>query len=355
MINGTNLFVVCFSFFNLEMVEQHFVLVNRVLKETTEKYDGVYDGDIDVDVECGGGGGETSAVSPLAVSVVGDGFPPFFANPNHPNGNLPFIPLKKYSGFHRVHYYLGESKHIKPFVDEGTKLEGLKFKTTTQAFGEVDASIIEHHKDRAKEIFALFKKKECERKRRYLKRGKTPKSELKFLLNRCGICNLLRPALNIFWGELLCERCYFTPSRIRFVMERKFLDIPKLATATTNAEEPEEETEETEEEEEGSEEEEEETTEETEEEETAEEATTTTAATMMEIIIPVEEEGLKTSTPLPCECSTPQWETIQSNQQTSYSTTSSSSPIINFENYHFEPQELLNADFIFDNDFEDYE
>jgi len=338
MINGTNLFVVCFSFFNLEMVEQHFVLVNRVLKETTEKYDGVYDGDLDVDVVevGGGGGGETSAVS--SVSVVGDGFPPFFANPNHPNGNLPFIPLKKYSGFHRVHYYLGESKHIKPFVDEGTKLDGLKFKTTTQAFGEVDASIIEHHKDRAKEIFALFKKKECERKRRYHKRGKTPKSELKFLLNRCGICNLLRPALNIFWGELLCERCYFTPSRIRFVMERKFLDIPKLTTATTNAEEPEEETEDEETEDEEA--------EETEEEESAEEATTTTTTTMV-----IEEKDLKTSTPLPCECSTPQWETIQANQQTSYSTTSSSSPIINFENYHFEPQELLNDDFI----FEDYE
>ncbi len=277
------------SFSQLEMVEQQFVMVNQQLLE---------------------GGGEDYG--------VGDGFPPFYSNPEHPQGNPPFIKLKKYSGFYRVHHYLGTPKHIRPYVEEGIKQVGIEYKSTLREFGEVDAEIIEKHKERAQEIFALFKKKECERKRRYRRKGKTTREEPKFLLNRCGICTKLRPSLNIFWGELLCERCYFTPSRIRFVMERKFLDVEKFPM----------------------------------EEIVTPEVTPETPPLIIVSEPPetpqiheevaVEEEveilPLPFSPNLP-ECSTPQWPSTQL-------PSSSSSPLLDFENYQFDPMDFLEDDFI---------
>lgn len=293
-----------FSF--LEMVEQQFVMVNQQLLE---------------------GGGEDYG--------VGDGFPPFASNPEHPQGNPAFIKLKKYSGFYRVHYYLGNPKHIRPYVDEGIKLDGVEYQSTLREFGEVDAEIIEKHKERAQEIFALFKKKECERKRRYRKKGKTTKEEPKFLLNRCGICNKLRPALNIFWGELMCEKCYFTPSRIRFVMERRFLEVEKFPgeggggvskVAVANAvEDP---------------------------DEPFFSPTTPPLMVLQPTPLPQQpstpspqieedEEPPPFSSPVAPECSTPQWPITQS---------SSSSPIIDFETYQFEPMDFLEEDFILEDE-----
>jgi hypothetical protein len=146
--------------------------------------------------------------------------------------NPPFVNLGKDTSFYRIHYYLANRKNIKPYVKEdiqdGTIPSSSFYKTTQEEYGEVDAKIITLHQERAKAIFKLYKKKECERKRRYKRKRKSPENEFKFFLNRCGICHRLRPAVNLFWGELMCERCYFTPSRILFVMNRKFLDVEKL-------------------------------------------------------------------------------------------------------------------------------
>jgi hypothetical protein len=99
-------------------------------------------------------------------------------------------------------------------------------------YGEHFVQRIEEHKKRAQAIFKLYKKKECERRRRYKRKEKENKSKPKhatnLLLNRCGICGRLRMGVNLFWGVVLCDLCYFTPSRILFVMNRRYVDVEAI-------------------------------------------------------------------------------------------------------------------------------
>lgn len=162
-------------------------------------------------------------------------FPPYECDSE--TGNPCFVGLSHHThcDFFRVQSYLANLKQISCLKRElywasvsDHKPCSLKtaFHTDSNTYGEVDTEIIEQHKARAQIIFKLFKKKECERKRRARKSGRDCTCEI--FLNRCGVCDRLRPAVNLFWGELLCDKCYFSPSRIRFIMERRFGDLPSL-------------------------------------------------------------------------------------------------------------------------------
>lgn len=151
-------------------------------------------------------------------------------------------PNKSMENFFRVQMHLAGDPVIRSIVrsDDEISLEPHPYHITTETeFGEEDAKRIQNHINQAQTLFRLYKKKECERKRRYKNKGLSPHDTKEFYLNRCGICNRLRPAVNIFWGTVMCEKCYFTPSRIEFVMNRIFLDVEPMEPRNEKEEEEE--------------------------------------------------------------------------------------------------------------------
>jgi len=157
-------------------------------------------------------------------------FPPYVCDAN--TMQPTFVgPNKSMENFFRVQMHLAGDPVIRSIVrsDEESSLQPHPYHITTETeFGEEDAKRIQGHVNQAQTLFRLYKKKECERKRRYKNKGLTPSDTKEFYLNRCGICDRLRPAVNIFWGTVMCEKCYFTPSRIQFVMNRIFLEVEPM-------------------------------------------------------------------------------------------------------------------------------
>jgi hypothetical protein len=83
---------------------------------------------------------------------------------------------------------------------------------------------------RARETFFAYKKREHERRTRYMRNLPNMKEKAGDCLemNRCEMCAEQSRLMNLFWGYTLCNMCYFNPATIQFIMSVKFGDI--LAT-----------------------------------------------------------------------------------------------------------------------------
>jgi hypothetical protein len=175
-------------------------------------------------------------------------FPPFtsvYDEKDNENCNPGFIDPGV--EFYRFHSHLATKKSLRSIARSDIKSNqtrephpmlyhfGVKSNPATYGVSLQETEIIHHYKEKSRQLFGLYKKKECERKRRYRKKKKTPITEPKFALNRCSLCEKLRPAVNIFWGNVLCDRCYFTPSRIHFIMTRIFQNVPRFEEETVAA------------------------------------------------------------------------------------------------------------------------
>lgn len=85
-------------------------------------------------------------------------------------------------------------------------------------------------KTSAKHSWILYKKRECERRKRIrqrLEREKTreqqgnPANILLAMVDSCEACKRLYVTVNLFWGATLCDACYFNPEVITKIMEEK--------------------------------------------------------------------------------------------------------------------------------------
>lgn len=80
--------------------------------------------------------------------------------------------------------------------------------------------------------FEAYKKRECERRRRYnsqpsaVKKKEWQKFDVLRNYNRCEVCGKFFARVNLFWGFSLCTTCYFNPAVIEFIMWQKF-DLDK--------------------------------------------------------------------------------------------------------------------------------
>lgn len=82
----------------------------------------------------------------------------------------------------------------------------------------------------AKHNWVLYKKRECERRKRIRKKlerekekertGK-PANILMAMVDSCEVCKRLYVTVNLFWGVTLCDSCYFTPGVINDIMKTK--------------------------------------------------------------------------------------------------------------------------------------
>jgi len=82
----------------------------------------------------------------------------------------------------------------------------------------------------AKHNWVLYKKRECERRkriRRKLEREKEkersgkPANILMAMVDSCEVCKRLYVTVNLFWGVTLCDSCYFTPGVINDIMKSR--------------------------------------------------------------------------------------------------------------------------------------
>jgi len=82
-------------------------------------------------------------------------------------------------------------------------------------------------KTAAKHNWVLYKKRECERRKRIRKkieREKTnekqgrPANVLMAMVDMCETCKRLYVTVNLFWGVTLCDSCYFNPAVINEIM-----------------------------------------------------------------------------------------------------------------------------------------
>lgn len=85
-------------------------------------------------------------------------------------------------------------------------------------------------KHSAKRDWILYKKRECERRKRIrekIKREKTneqhgkPANVLLAMVDSCESCRRLYVTVNLFWGVTLCDSCYFNPEIINGYMSSR--------------------------------------------------------------------------------------------------------------------------------------
>jgi hypothetical protein len=120
-------------------------------------------------------------------------------------------------------------QHLEPFQSHELN------RTTTQNFFTSDA--IEEEKmfavfrKQARTYFSKYKKKETQRRSRYLKKKQ---KTYNYLYHRCEMCQELKEKMNLFWGVTLCTACYFNPINIQFVMYNKFRYSKELEEEYTN-------------------------------------------------------------------------------------------------------------------------
>lgn len=84
-------------------------------------------------------------------------------------------------------------------------------------------------KQSAKKTWVLYKKRECERRKRLRKKmelekeiesSKGPANLLLSLVDTCEICRKLYVTVNLFWGVTVCDLCYFNPEVITDIMKK---------------------------------------------------------------------------------------------------------------------------------------
>jgi len=80
----------------------------------------------------------------------------------------------------------------------------------------------------AKHSFILYKKRECERRkriRRQIEKEKkkasqgNPANILLSMVDACESCKRLYVTVNLFWGKTFCDACYFNPEVLQKVMD----------------------------------------------------------------------------------------------------------------------------------------
>lgn len=82
----------------------------------------------------------------------------------------------------------------------------------------------------AKHNWVLYKKRECERRKRIRRkiekekkneRNGKPSNILMAMVDSCEVCKRLYVTVNLFWGVTLCDSCYFTPGVINDIMKTR--------------------------------------------------------------------------------------------------------------------------------------
>ena len=82
----------------------------------------------------------------------------------------------------------------------------------------------------AKHSWILYKKRECERRKRIRQRLEREKAKdkqgnpanlLLAMVDSCEACKRLYVTVNLFWGTTLCDACYFNPDIIKNIMSDK--------------------------------------------------------------------------------------------------------------------------------------
>ncbi len=89
----------------------------------------------------------------------------------------------------------------------------------------------------AKQSWLLYKKRECERRKRLRVKmdeekrkendGVEPSNMLLSLVDTCECCKKLYIAVNLFWGITLCDICYFNSDVIEEIMKSKEKEMKK--------------------------------------------------------------------------------------------------------------------------------
>ena len=82
----------------------------------------------------------------------------------------------------------------------------------------------------AKHNWVLYKKRECERRKRIRRkiekekdneRNGKPANVLMAMVDSCEACKRLYVTVNLFWGVTLCDSCYFNPGVINDIMKSR--------------------------------------------------------------------------------------------------------------------------------------
>lgn len=82
----------------------------------------------------------------------------------------------------------------------------------------------------AKHSWILYKKRECERRKRIRQRlekekerasSGNPANVLLSMVDSCEVCKRLYVTVNLFWGTTLCDACYFNPDVIKHIMTER--------------------------------------------------------------------------------------------------------------------------------------
>ena len=82
----------------------------------------------------------------------------------------------------------------------------------------------------AKHNWVLYKKRECERRKRIRRkiekekdneRSGKPANVLMAMVDSCEACKRLYVTVNLFWGVTLCDSCYFNPGVINDIMKSR--------------------------------------------------------------------------------------------------------------------------------------
>lgn len=82
----------------------------------------------------------------------------------------------------------------------------------------------------AKHNWVLYKKRECERRKRIRRkiekekdneRNGKPANVLMAMVDSCEACKRLYVTVNLFWGVTLCDSCYFNPGVINEIMKSR--------------------------------------------------------------------------------------------------------------------------------------
>lgn len=85
-------------------------------------------------------------------------------------------------------------------------------------------------KVQAKNTWVLYKKRECERRKRIRRKlqkekekecSNQPSNLLLALVDRCEACKRFYVTVNLFWGVTLCDSCYFNEGTIYEIMQQQ--------------------------------------------------------------------------------------------------------------------------------------
>lgn len=84
----------------------------------------------------------------------------------------------------------------------------------------------------AKHTWLLYKKRECERRKRIRRKIEEEKEKeilknepaniLLSMVDMCEICKRLYVTVNLFWGVTICDGCYFNPQVINEIMKTRY-------------------------------------------------------------------------------------------------------------------------------------